>query len=181
MLPETLTVPVEIVTRQSSLLVDVLDIVIEAQERVPVATASILVAAEVLLIVTAPVTVKLLPVLIVTVLFVAPEFMVKLLQTAAVLTEILKVIPFGITTSCALVGTKFNDQFPAVFQFALDDPSQVFVCPKSWDNEPTVNRRIIEITGTNCKNLVFISKFLFVFYYFNSRNNSARYEWISII
>jgi hypothetical protein len=80
-------------------------------------------------IVIAPETVNEFVPLIVTVFAVTPPFIVKVLHTAAVFTVIVPVIPLGITTSCAEVGTKFNDQFAAVFQLLLEDPFQVLVCP----------------------------------------------------
>jgi hypothetical protein len=111
------------------LLFPVAATVIELQLNVPVPTAIILWSA---LPVPAPilipfVTLRLLPAEIETVFAVPPPFNVKLLQTAAVFTVMVAVIPLGITTSCAAVGTKFKLQFAAVFQLALDEPSHVFV------------------------------------------------------
>jgi hypothetical protein len=116
-------------------------IVIEAQEKVPPPTAIILLSALPVppFITTAPDTVRLCPALIVIVFELPPLLIVKVLQTAAVLTVTLKL--FGITTSCALVGTRFNDQFAAVFQLLLEEPSHVLVCPDTREKETHVNSK----------------------------------------
>jgi hypothetical protein len=142
-LPVTVTVPVDNVTPEILLLLPAAVTVIELQERLPVPTANILLSP---LPVPAPietplVTVKLFVPLIDTVFAVPPPFIVKLLQTAAVFTVIVEVMPLGITTLCAAVGTKFKDQFAAVFQLLLDEPSQVLVCPNACVKEPTVNSK----------------------------------------
>ena len=130
-LPEILTIPVDSETIQSLLSLPGSAIEIDAQVKVPLPTAIILLSPLPVppLIITVPDTVRLCPVLIVIVLSFPPLLIVKVLQTAAVLTVTLKL--FGMTTSCALVGTKFNDQFAAVFQSVLDEPPQVFIYPNT--------------------------------------------------
>jgi len=71
------------------------------------------------------VTLRLFDPEIVIVLERLPPLIVRLAQTAAVLTVTLKL--FGITTACPESGTRFSDQFEAVFQFELEEPSHVFV------------------------------------------------------
>jgi hypothetical protein len=58
---------------------------------------------------------------------VALSLTVNLFIVALVFTEIAAFV--FITTSCELVGTKLSDQFPAVFQLLLTEPSHVLVCP----------------------------------------------------
>ena len=128
--PVTLTVPVDIVISESLLLFVVSAIEIEAQVNVPDPTARILLLLLPVhaFIVIAPETVKDLVELMVIVFEFPPEFITKVLQTAAVLTVTLKLL--GITTSCKVVGTAFRDQLAAVFQLLLSEPSHVLVvCP----------------------------------------------------
>jgi hypothetical protein len=99
MFPETLTVPVVVVTLQSREFAVVVAIAIEAQVKVPVPTAIdfTLLFAVGASIDTAPVTVRLFEPLIVIVLVFPPPLMVKVLQTA-----LLSTVTFllsGITTS----------------------------------------------------------------------------------
>jgi len=142
-LPVTETVPVDSVIPDIRFEFVAATTRIEAQEKVPEPTAIILLSLEPVPapIETAPVTVKLFGELIDKVLAVPPLLIMKLLHTAAVFTVIVAVIPFGMTTSCAFVGTKFRDQLAAVFQLALEDPSHVFVCPNSCEKAPRVIKR----------------------------------------
>ncbi len=128
--PVTVTVPVVSVNSERRLLFPVADILMYAQVNVPAFTASTLLSPEPVPapILTAPLTLRLFNPVMETVLLVLPLLMVSDLQTAAVFTLMVAVMPLGITTSCAAVGTWFNDQLEAVFQLALELPSHVFVC-----------------------------------------------------
>jgi hypothetical protein len=92
--------------------------------------------------------------------------MVKVLHTAAVLTVIVAVIPFGMTASSEAVGVWFKDQLPPVFQLALLEPFQVLVCPnvkltKNKQKSNDIVVKLFEIDGSSSFQLVF---FLFIFF-----------------
>jgi hypothetical protein len=159
-LPDAVIVPVESDIPELLKLLPVAAIVIDVHDSVEEPTANVLLSPFPVPdpIEIAPDTVKEFPALMETVFAVFPPFILKVLHTAAVLTVMVTVIPFGITTSCALVGTTPNDQFDPVFQFALVEPSQVLVCPKTALPKNKLSSKKVKVSVFELSNNFFINR-----------------------